>query len=153
MAKNKSEKSPYQSRFGAGWISPAQWLAENMCSRKSRAENGGELPPRFWNDEYWEKQLRLQLKHANDLLKEFDMAVILTALKHPDAKRVYSLGLKSVLIPLMRRGQGIKNLQEEQRKTVNTEPLPKVDITQKPRQPFARQKSTLQRLRELDDGR
>lgn len=152
MAQNRSDKSPYQSRFGAGWISGAQFLAENMCSRKARSD-GSELPLKFWQDPYWEKQLKLQLLHANKLLESFEMPDILTGLKHPDAKKVYSLGLKSVLIPLIKRAKKLRLSQERQIASIpKCDPLPSVDITQKPRVPFSTNKNKLQSLRDLDNN-
>ena len=145
MAINRSEKCSYQSRFGGGWISASQWLAENMCSRKARAESG-ELPPKFWHDSYWEKQLKLQLKHANDLLKKYKVEAIVEALKHPDAKKIYSLGLKSVIVPLIEKSQKKIDIVREPTK------IDDVDITQKPRKPFSNKKNPLQILRELENG-
>lgn len=152
MAKQRSDKSPYQSRFGAGWISESQFLAENMCSRKARAEFGGELPAKFWQDPYWEKQLRLQLKHANDLLKEYSVTSILAALKHPDAKKVYSLGLKNVLLPLIQKAQNKQNLIKNQETKPITVDI--VDVKQTPRKPFVpkNKKNNLQSLRDLDNA-
>lgn len=151
MAENRSEKSCYESRFGGGWISSAQFLSENMCNRKSRATGSGDLPPKFWEDSYWVKQFLLQVKHANELLGKFEMSDILCALRHPDAKKVYSFGLKSVLEPLIKRAQKLRLSQETQvaTKSNQSEPTPSVDTTQKPRVPFGT-KSKLQSLRDLD---
>jgi hypothetical protein len=156
VAQNKTEKSCYQSRFGSGWITGAQFLAENMCSRKSRAGFGGELPHKFWKDKYWEKQLQLQLLHANKLLKQFDISDILVALKHPDAKRLYSLGLHSVLNPLIERERNLRISREKQQENSKIDLVQwsevEIDINQQPRKPFASHKSSLQKLRDLENG-
>jgi hypothetical protein len=164
MSEKKTEKSCYQSRFGANWITASQYLAENMCSRKSRSDEGKDLPQKFWTDKYWEKQLLLQIRHANELLKQYSVSSILKALKHPDCKRVYSLGLKSVLVPLIERFERqeatTQKVLEAKMATAKdaetTEDITPVDVCQKPRPAFStsknKSKNYLQRLRELDNG-
>jgi hypothetical protein len=148
LAKERTDKSPYQSRFGAGWISADKYLAENMCSRKGRAE-GGELAPFFWKEEYWRKEFLKQLRFAADLLKVYSMESILAALRHNDAKRIYSLGAKSALIPLISKIQKQLDIRKEGETTTVVEP---VDVNKPPRKPFGRGISPLQRLRELENG-
>jgi hypothetical protein len=149
MAKERTEQSCYQSRFGGGWLTASQYLAENMCSRKGRSE-GSELAPFFWREPYWQKEFLKQKRFAEDLLKDFDIQSIIAALKHPDAKKIYSFGAKSTLIPLIQKHQRKLDIREE----INSEgynPEP-VDVYQKPRKPFGRSPSLIQRLRELKDG-
>lgn len=148
MAKERSELSPYKSLYGAGWISERQYLAEGMCARKARA-GGNELTPRFWNETYWKKEFLLQLRHAANLLQNYDIGSIIKALRHPDAKRIYSLGLKSVLVPLIDKiQQDLETQSEIQTRLV----IESVDVNQRPRPPFSRGKSILQRLREIENG-
>ncbi len=148
MGKEQTEKSPYKSRFGGGWISPDKYLAENMCDRMARSQNT-TLPELFWREKHWANKFVLQVKHANDLLEKYDITAITAALRHPDGKRVYSLGFKSVLIPLIELEQKkIQTRSEQQIPTI----IEKVDTYQKPRQPFAIKKNTLQKIRELDNG-
>lgn len=149
MAKERSEKSCYASRFGGGWISAEQYLAENMCSRKGRSE-GNELSPFFWREKYWEKEFLKQLRFAKELLSQFSMEAILSALRHPDAKRVYSLGLKSTLIPLISKEQTKINNRTRVQDEIE---VPEVDINKPPRKPFGRGLSPLQRLRDLENGK
>lgn len=152
MAKQRTEKSCYQSRFGSGWITPAQWLAENMCSRKARSE-GNDLPSKFWNgSDYWKGQLKLQLKHANDLLKEYDVSLIVEVLNKPEVKKVYSLGLKSVLIPLLKERQKQLKFQQESLHLSRPDPIIPIDTTQTPRKPFGIKRSGLQGIRDLENG-
>jgi hypothetical protein len=151
MAKERTEKSCYESRFGAGWISASQYLAENMCARKARSQNNA-LAPLFWKDPYWEREFRLQLKHANELLETFSVEAIIKGLRHNDAKRIYSLGLKSVLVPLIRREQKQIEYQQDQlarqvQEQKDEEPI-KLDYTV--RKTFSTKRSKLQQLRDLD---
>jgi hypothetical protein len=91
MAEAKSEKCKYESQYGGGWITASQRLAELACERKAASQNE-TLSPLFWQHKLWQTQFRQQITHANRLLKEFDGAAILAALRRPEAKRVYSLG-------------------------------------------------------------
>lgn len=103
---SQTEKRPYLSRFGAGNISPVQWLAESMCDRLARRDKV-TLPHHFWNLPRWEKQFVLQTVHAAKLLKSYPIEFILAALRTTQGKTIYSLGFRSKLIPL---------IEEEKRK-------------------------------------
>jgi len=69
MANERSEKSCFQSKFGGGWISSGQFLAEIMCERFALSQKE-RLSHKFWSDPYWLKKFKLQLKGANELLKK-----------------------------------------------------------------------------------
>lgn len=151
MAKNKTEKSCYTSRFGAGWITAEVYLAENMCSRKGRSE-GNELAPFFWREKYWEKEFLKQLRFARELVEEYSVQAIVAALKHPDAKKIYSFGLKSVLIPLISKEQRKIDTKEEIKQYEQPYVPEPVDIYKQPRKPFGPNRSVLQRLRDFENG-
>lgn len=146
MAKERSEKCCYESRFGGGWITAENYLAENMVARKARSK-GQSLPQRFWEDAYWRKEMLAQIRHAASLLKEFSIEAILSALRHSDAKYIYSLGLRSTLVPLIRKSQALLDYQTGLPATQ----VEDINIRQKPLPPFGRQPSLLQRIRDLED--
>lgn len=162
MASQKTDKCCYESRFGGNWITREQFLAENMVARAARAQKT-ELPNKFWNDPYWLKKYKLQIKHVSELLKDFTVAEIIKGLKHPDARQVYSFGLKSVLVPLIRREQKlhtlrvanqnqeleIKNLESDEGSVADDIP-PAYSSPAQPRKPFSVKKNKLQQLRELE---
>jgi hypothetical protein len=161
MAKERSDKCPYESKFGGGWLNSVQFLAESMCARAARAQKT-ELPHKFWNDTYWLKKYKLQLKHAANLLKDFTVGEIIKGLKHQDARRIYSLGLTSVLVPLIEREKKLARIREENNQVnrveesaddYDTSPAnasgAENEIVQ-PRKPFSLGKNKLQKLRELD---
>jgi len=151
MAENRTDKSCFQSKFGGGWISPGQFLAEIMSERFALS-NGERLPHRFWNDPYWLKKFKLQIKHANELLKKYPIEPILRALEHKDLKRVYSFGLKSVIIPIIEREQRKINNAKLAGNVISVEEEEKViDVTKKPRQTFSSSGNKLNKLRELED--
>jgi hypothetical protein len=47
MAKEKNEKTPFWSKYGAEWITSAAYLAEEMCARKAWSLDKKTLPPSF----------------------------------------------------------------------------------------------------------
>src|SRR5687768_14677129 len=104
MSDNASQKRPFRSSYGGGWITAQQLLAEVICARIARRDNV-ELVEGFWKSPRWSRECRLQLVLAASLLKEFSVAAVLAALKTTRGKRLYSLGLKSVLVPLIQAEQ------------------------------------------------
>jgi hypothetical protein len=75
----------------------------------------------------------------------------LKALEHPDAKKVYSLGLHSVILPLIK--QSIKQESLYSRSVETSSNQVTIDTTEKPRATFSHKgKSSLNKLKDLDDG-
>lgn len=106
MANDKTKKSQYQSRYGGGYITAAQFITELICEHNAKATKR-ELTQFFWNDEIWAKDFKAQLVHANRLLKTYDPAVIITVLQSNILryKRLTSLGAKWLLDPLFKAEQ------------------------------------------------
>src|SRR5687768_11913796 len=80
MAKNRSENSKFESNYGGGHITAAQYLAELMCERIAK-KNKKELGPRFWNTSLWKRTFCSQVLAANHLLKLYNSKAIVAALK------------------------------------------------------------------------
>lgn len=70
MPKTQTIKSRFQSKYGGGWISASQWLAEFMCERKAGKDNRA-LVVKFWEHEDWRKFFQFQVVIAARLLKKF----------------------------------------------------------------------------------
>ena len=85
-------------------ISAAQYLAEFMCERIAH-KDGKVLTTKFWNKPEWGKVFRAQITHANKWLKSYDARSILRALKTFRGKKIYSLGAKYLLEPLVKQAQ------------------------------------------------
>jgi chorismate-pyruvate lyase len=48
MAKNRTNKSRYPSRYSPnGWVSAPQYITELVCEKKAQKEKK-ELPMKFW---------------------------------------------------------------------------------------------------------
>ena len=150
MADNRTEKSCYESRFGGGWITAAQYLAENMVARRARSEKTS-LPPKFWEIDKWKKDFLLQIRHANTLLADFCLDAILRTLRNSRCKNVYSLGLKSVIMPVLKDEQA--RIKTQMRKL---EEMPVVEevvlpaVAEPPRPSFQSRNSMLSKLRGLE---
>lgn len=92
----------YKSRYGAvSNITAAQYLVEFIMERAAKKEKA-TLPFKFWNIPKWNKTFRMQIKYANDLLKDYTEEEIFAALRTKKGERVYSLGAKkTIIIPLI----------------------------------------------------
>lgn len=103
MAAEHSDKSPYESKYGGGWVTAAQYFCEVIVARQFFKENGYEPPQRFWTEKKWGKEFARQSKHANELLDKFPHPAIAKALRDDKGKKIYSLGAKSVLEPIIEK--------------------------------------------------
>lgn len=92
----------YKSRYGAiSDITAAQYLVEFIMERAAKKDKT-TLPFKFWNIPKWNKAFRMQIKYANDLLKDYTEEEIFAALRTKKGERVYSLGAKkTIIIPLI----------------------------------------------------
>lgn len=91
MAKNRSDKSPFPSRFSPGsWVSFHQFLAELACERAARKEYK-ELPLKFWAIKKWKNFLVWQAKLAIGLKAKYREDAILGAFNDKRCKTVFSL--------------------------------------------------------------
>lgn len=145
MAKDKTEKSCYESNYGGGWITAGQRLAEMACERKAASQEE-TLVPMFWQQGVWNTLFRQQINHANKLLKEHDIAAIMAALRRSDARRVYSLGAP-FFKPMVQQEQQKLELQ---RKRIDNAPLPQPSNTKALPRPVTRVGRSLKdRLKDL----
>lgn len=68
----------------------AEILAEFIC-RRIASKQKIVLGDKFWNDDYWGKQFKKTIIAAHSILKVYSLAVILAALKRPEAHWITSL--------------------------------------------------------------
>jgi hypothetical protein len=151
VADVKSETHPFPSRFGAGWLTQVQYLAENMTARVGR-KHGVDLPAYFWKQERWAREYALQCRHAAGLLRLYSLEAIVRALRTQKGRTVYSLGAKFILDPLIR----IEQEREDHRKAaraVEATPPPVVPPSTEPapagQRPAFVPKTTLGKLKDL----
>jgi hypothetical protein len=100
MAKKRTEKSKYPSRYSPnGWVHAAQYVTELICEKKAQTEKK-ELPLKFWELKEWLKFYRYQITLANKLIKEYGEHVVISSLNDKRMWKCYSLRspfLKNVL--------------------------------------------------------
>lgn len=85
MADKRTEKSPYKSLYGGGWVTPAQYITERICAKMSE----DDLPNKFWQLPEWKKKFRDQIQAARALLRNgYAPEAIGAALKD---KRLYNI--------------------------------------------------------------
>ena len=91
MAKNRSEKSRYPSRYSpGGWGSASQYITELVCEKKAQREKK-ELPIKFWENKEWSKYYKYQITLANKLIKKYGEEPIVAALRDKRCWSTYSL--------------------------------------------------------------
>lgn len=148
MAQERSETNSYQSRYGGGWITSAQYIAEVMCERLAKKDKK-DLPVKFWNTPTWKRAFLQQVLAANTVLKLFKPQAILAALRRE--WKAFSLRA-AWLTPVFQEEQSkLENQQQaiEEKETVKVEATV-VKTDEKPRPTFYQKKSVLNKLRDLD---
>lgn len=143
MAKSRSESSKYESRYGGGHITAAQYLAELMCERIAK-KNKKELVPHFWKTSLWKQTFCSQLLAANALLKLYEIKAITLALK----ENLHALSLRTKFLDPI-----IKDKQERLNREAAATPqvIERVEPTNPfPAKPFIEKKSILDKLRDLE---
>ncbi len=133
MGKERTAKCRFESKYATGtFVSDGQYLAELICE-KIAAKNKEKLPYKFWAWPVWKNTFLLQLAHANKLLKEFDVFVIIKALKDKRAYKINSLGARFILNPIL----------EDIKKKVETAPVQQTE--EEIESPKIRQKISLRK--------
>lgn len=114
MPNNRTEKSRYTSKYGGGFISQGQYLAERMCEKIAIIEKK-HLGEKFWTDKEWGKTFVFQTVQANKLLKNYSFRAIMETIKDKRCGWAKSYGAN------------IKKILDEYEKK-NVEPTEKRDI-------------------------
>jgi hypothetical protein len=152
MANKRSEKSPFQSSYGGGWVSPAQYVTERLLV-KVAAQDGKDLPSKFWNLPEWSKKFRVQIQAARGLFRiGYSADAIIAALKDKRLWNVYSFRY----FTSTQKGQDILDEHQavfEAKQSRPVEVNEGIKQTGKPRKPVGKQKNLLGKLRELDGKR
>jgi len=144
MGKKRTNKSTFKSIYSDSFVTPAQYLTEALCFLVAR-QAGRDLADKFWEEKEWAKFFRRQVALANELLKDYDIKAILSALKDRRVKnKIRSLGAKFMLVPIIKEYQKKINYQD-----TKIEVTPKADTTKRPRKPVGK-RSILSKLEDLD---
>lgn len=154
MPENQTESCRYESSYGGGYITPANYIVERICERIALKDKVGALPFKFWSLAKWKKIYMQQLLLANSLLKMYEPQVILAGLKkHP---KVYSLRaewlddtFKEEKEKLEKQRKALAEQQVVIKENAPVEALPAQEPTA-PREAFTPNKSIKAKLRDLD---
>lgn len=142
MAKRRTEKSCYESKYGGGWITAAQWLAEKACEREEGRET---LGTEFWKLKPWDAVYRREATHANTLLRRFAVQAITNAWESPGGRRVRTLGAPFFVAMVEKEDRRLKT----QTDSLNKIQLPPATNTLETPRPVKRSgKSILEKLRD-----
>lgn len=91
MAKERTEKSKYPSRYSpGGFVTAAQYVVEMCCEKKAKKEKK-DLPTQFWQLPEWQKFYKSQVNSANKLIKTYGELAVIAALKDKRSSWMYSL--------------------------------------------------------------
>lgn len=136
----------YLSKYSNGKrVSAAQYITEIICENKAKKDRL-DLHYRFWVTKEWEVYYRNQIGSAHKLLKKYSAAAIVSALKDPDASKIYSLRAPH-LPPIIEKHTQILELQ-------NKELTLEIDRSsdKKFRKSITSTNNIISKLRKLDDG-
>ena len=146
MATNRTEDSRFQSNYGGGWVTPAQYLTECLCVLIAKQQRK-ELSDKFWNNEPWTKIFRRQVGLANKMLKKHPAKVILAAMRDRRCWKVNSFGANWAFGPLLAEKQKEHDAQVAQQ--TNNVPE-KRSTVQKPQRIKSGKKSLFSQLKEAE---
>lgn len=142
-----ADQRKYDSAYGGGQITAAQFLAEFMVARLARVK-GVRLPLKFWNLPAWKRTYRLQLLHAYSVLKLYSPEAVSRALRSPEGKKAFSLNAPwlDALFQAEQEKQLVSAVSES---ASQGEDLP-ANLPSAPRPAFIPKASVLSKLRGLD---
>ena len=131
MANQKTEKCPYLSAYGGGYVRADQWVTEKLCALIAKKQ-GSELPDKFWNLPKWSSIFRRQVQMASSLLIMYDADAISSALRD---KRLYNVrsfgafsysGFSKILDEHQQRIDSNAKQKEVELETRDTTQIPKL---------------------------
>lgn len=97
------EATPFKSKYKEGYITPSNYLAELIFTKRNEAFNSGKCPERFWTqDNKLHGAYKGQVIAAARLLKKYNVDSISSAINCPEAKFILKLQDKK-LIPLIEK--------------------------------------------------
>jgi len=144
MAKNRSEKSRYPSRYSPkGWVSAPQYITELICEKMAQRDKK-DLPMKFWEIKEWRKYFKYQITLANKLIKEHGEEIVIAALKDERCWSTYSLRAPRLQEIIEEKARAKKERVESVKYNIN-------DSDEVRHRTNNNKKSIVSKLRDLDD--
>ena len=134
-----------ESRYGGGLVTPAQYITEFICEKKSTTD----LPEKFWKIHEWGRYFRNQVASANALLKIYSVKAILRAINDPRAKKIYSLRAPQ-LDKLIQEKE--KEIQAQEQKALTSPALEVKEDKTFTQSTSLRKKTNLALLKEVEEN-
>tara|TARA_Y100001938_G_C7831399_1_gene301551 strand:+ start:54 stop:524 length:471 start_codon:yes stop_codon:yes gene_type:complete len=147
MALNKTEKTPYLSRYGGGYVRPDQWITEKLCEVIAK-KKCIELPDKFWNLSKWGSLFRRQVQMASSLLVMYDAEAVYKSLKDKRLSNVRSFGAFSCSFFSKVLDEYQSSYEAEKRSQEESEELAARDTRKLPT--YTPKQNKLSRLKEID---
>lgn len=142
-----ADQRKYDSAYGGGQITAAQFLAEFMVARLARVK-GVRLPLKFWNLPAWKRTYRLQLLHAYSVLKLYSPEAVSRALRSPEGKKAFSLN--APWLDALFQAEQQKDMELVAVCPTTSETSLPANLPSAPRPAFIPKASVLSKLRGLD---
>mgnify|MGYP000064478654 CR=1 FL=1 len=149
MARNYSEDSRYESRYGGGWVAPHQILAEVMCERIAAKEKTS-LPAKFWDLPRWKKHFLMQLRLALKLLENYHPSVISRGIRSNEGRRAFSFGAPFLKDAFDREQEKYNAEMVSLKSAPLPSPVESIAVEIVPRPAFTPRRSLKSRLEDLE---
>jgi hypothetical protein len=145
MSQNRTEKCCFQSRYGGGWITPAQFLTEQLCIKIAQIDKK-DLPDKFWELPEWNKIFRRHIVDAHKLLKIYYIQSALAALKDKSLYKIYSFRFPpfiTLIKKYQKQFETTENIINQNIEDIEEQPIDNTII----RPIFTKNKSSISKLR------
>lgn len=128
----------------------AQQIAEILFKRIA-ANNSDTLPDKFWNDERYARNYRIQLIKINALFKIYEPLAIINALNSPKGKNIWSITAPWLDPIIAEEQKKLNKLNEQKEKFENSanefiESMLEVSTVEKEKTQAPKKKNTLEKL-------
>jgi len=131
MTKKKEHKDIFQSNYGGGNVTAAQYIIELICAKKAGMAKQ-ILSYKFWTDTEWGMFYKRWLKPVHKLLRQYDAMAIINALNDKHSGMKWSLHTEFMIGLIKEHSKKLKSTQRELKINPDTIDKSKNSI---PRQP------------------
>lgn len=114
----RTDKKPFKSKYKEGYITPANYLAELIFTKRNEVFNSGKAPERFWlKGNKLHGSYKGQVIAASRLLKKYHVEAVSSAIQSPEAKYILKLQDKK-LIPIIQKFESCR-VEKEMEESYN----------------------------------
>ena len=89
---NKKKTQIFQSKYGGGNVTPAQYIIELICTKKAfMSKSKQTLSHKFWSDPEWATFFKRSLRQVHKILRSYEALAVVGALNDPKSGMKWSL--------------------------------------------------------------